>query len=154
MSIAYVKQVKPKEIDPTRAKHHITLHQVYVGVAATATMHEIKAGAKQEDVQKFRSDCTNFLIESILQIKQRFDLEAEIHDIASCIAPGNAAACVPQSLVQIIQKLPYLNEILDTAKLYLEWREHVFEDDLKPDLLKFLPRFHSPTHMSREFLAY
>lgn len=44
-------------------------------------MYEIKAGAKQEDVQKFRSDCKNFLIESILQIKQRFDLEAEIHDI-------------------------------------------------------------------------
>jgi hypothetical protein len=134
MSIAYVKQAKPKEIDPTRAGHHIPLHQVYVGVAATATMHEIKAGAKQEDVQKFRSDCKNFLIESILQIKQRFDLEAEIHDIVSCIAPGNAAARVPPSLVQIIQKLPYLNEILDTAKLDLEWREHVFEDDLKPDL--------------------
>ena len=134
MSIAYVKQVKPKEINPTRAGHHIPLHQVYVGVAATATMHGIKAGAKQEGVQKFRSDWKNFLIESILQIKQRFDLEAEIHDIVSCIAPGNAAACVPPSLVQIIQKLPYLNEILDTAKLDLEWREHVFEDDLKPDL--------------------
>jgi hypothetical protein len=78
LNIQYVKSTAPKFIDPTEVQHHVPLSQVYVGVAATATMHEIEAGARPEDVQQFRNDCKNFLMESIVQIQTRFDSDSEL----------------------------------------------------------------------------
>ena len=63
------------------------------------------------------ASCTN---------QEKILFRAKIHNIVSCIAPENAATRVPPSLIQIIQQLSYLNEVLNTAKFDLEWREHVF----------------------------
>jgi hypothetical protein len=78
LNIQYIKSTAPKFIDPTDVQHHVPLSQVYVGVAATATMHEIEAGARPEDVQQFKNDCKNFLMESIIQIQTRFDSDSEL----------------------------------------------------------------------------
>ena len=102
-------------------------------MAATATLREIAAGAK-EDVSAFRSHCRNFLVESIYQIQKWFDLDAEIHDIVQCTLPQNVASTIPPSLEGICQKLPYLKEILNTEKLDHEWREHGMHDKVNGDL--------------------
>ena len=107
MAVSYVKETNPKDIDPTKVNHHLPLTQVYVGVAATSTIHEIEARTRKEDVEKFRQDCKNFLVEGILQIKKRFDLDAGIHDIVQCISPAKAAARIPPSLANIFGKLFY-----------------------------------------------
>ena len=131
MVVQYVKETNPKDIDPTNVLHHVPQNQTYIGVAATAAIHEIEEEATNEDLERFRSDCKNFLIERILQIKQRFDLDAEIHAIVQCISPTKAACRTPSSLAQIIQ---YLSDILDVKKLDQEWRDHSLEDKIKSDL--------------------
>ena len=78
MDIQYVKSTDAKAIDPSDVQHHVPSRHVYIGVAATATMQEIKDGAKPEDVAKFQQDCKNFLIEAINQIKRRFDVDSDI----------------------------------------------------------------------------
>ena len=136
MDIRHVKVTNPKDIDPKNVTFHVPLNEVYVGVAATATLDEIKAGTSEEDtdLHNFMINCRNFLIESIEQIQRRFDLDAEIHDVVQCTLPQKAAARVPASLASVVKKLPYLNTILDTKKLDGEWRQHVFEENLGPDL--------------------
>ena len=134
MAVLYVKATKPNDINPTKVQHYLRFDQTYVGLAATATMHKIAAGANKEDVEKYLSDSRNFLSESILQIKQRFDLITEVHEIAQRISPVKVATRIPPLLVRIIQMLPYLPNILDVKKLDRECREHSLEEHVKPDL--------------------
>ena len=42
MVVQYVKETNPKGIDPTNVLHHVPQNQTYIGVAATATIHEIE----------------------------------------------------------------------------------------------------------------
>jgi hypothetical protein len=68
------------------------------------------------------------MIESIVQIQKRFDLDAEYHQIVECLSPHNAAAVMPRSLWRISQKLPYPGDFLDVKKLNMEWRQQAFEE--------------------------
>ena len=117
MVMDYVKKTVPSQIDPKCSCFHVPLKQVYLGMAAT-----------------FRTDCRNFLIESIEQIQKRIDLDAEILTIVQCILPANTASLTPTSLQPICKKLPYLNECLDTSKLDREWHQHVFESEVKSEM--------------------
>ena len=94
MNRDYVKATNPKKISPTCEEFHVPLENVYFGMAATATLREIAAEAKEEDVSAFGSHCRNFLVESISQIQKRFDLGAEIHDIVQCTLAQNAASTI------------------------------------------------------------
>lgn len=136
MKIHYVKSTTPKAVDPTIAECQQPLNKIYVGITATATLQEIKETVSEDDVdvQNFRTNCRNFLVESIHQLQQRFDLDSEIYYIIQCISPQKAAARVPPSLVEVVKKLPYLNEVLDAKKLDAEWRQHVFDPNLSPHL--------------------
>ena len=134
MTMDHVKDTKPKEIVPKCSSFHVPLEKVYIGMAATATLREIEIGAQREDVVKFRSNCKNFLVEAIVQMEKRFDLDAESHEIVQCTLPENAASMVPPSLKAICRKLPYLSEMLDTEKLDREWRQHAFESKINRDL--------------------
>lgn len=51
-----------KAIDLNDAQN-VPLTTVYIGLATTAAMQEIKEGSKPEDVSKFQHDCKNFLTE-------------------------------------------------------------------------------------------
>ena len=113
---------------------HIPLHQVYVGLEASATLQEIKEGASKEEIEKFLTSCKNFLIECILQIQKRFDLKAEYHEIVECRLPSIAASLTPRSLKGICEKLPYLCNILDLGKLDMEWRQQALEEKSGADL--------------------
>lgn len=98
-------------IDPTNVSFHLPLNETYIGMAATATLHEIKEDTREDDVdlRNFLINCRNFLIKSIEQIQRRFDLDGEIHNIVQCTLPWKAAARVPSSLAEVVKKLPYLN---------------------------------------------
>ena len=107
-------------------------------MSAAATLHEMEAGdlenTRSQDFEQFRTDCKNFCIEAILQIQNRFDLDAEIHTIVQCIVPANAASLKPPSLGPICQQLPYLKDCLNIDALDREWRLHAFEFNGKPDM--------------------
>ena len=133
LNVQYVKGSAAKSIDPTNIQHHVPLRQVYIGIAATATMHEIEAGAAQEDIEQFRNDCKNFLVESVVQIQNRFDSDCKLLSMVECISQKKASARIPSSLFNIVRNFPYLKE-LQPNQLDLEWREHSLEDKIKPDL--------------------
>ena len=136
MKIPFVKAASPKKIDPTKVENQLPLKEIYLGVAATATLHEIKENVPEDhvDVKNFYVNCRNFLIEIILQVQRRFDLDSEIYDVIQCISPKKAAARVPSSLAEVVKKLPYLDTILNVRKLDAEWREHALDDNLAPSL--------------------
>ena len=131
MAVVYVKETNPKDIDPTNVQHQLPLNQTYAGMAASATIQEIQADARKDDLEKFRRDCRNFLIEGISEIKQRFDLDTEVLEVVQCISLAKAAARIPPTLAHIFQKLPYLADLLDVKKLDQEWREHSLEKKIK-----------------------
>ena len=132
--LTYVKSTEAQDIDPADVQFHVPLHRLYLGVAATTTLQEM-TGARSCDVDTFRNDCKNFLIECIHQIKARFDIKSEIHDIAESLKPQNASQVAPPSLGPIADKLPYLKESLDIDELDREWRQHTFESGLTEDLM-------------------
>jgi hypothetical protein len=133
LDVQYVKTADAKSIDPTNHEHNVSLKQVYLCIAASATMEEIEAGTRNEDVQQFRNDCKNFLIESVVQIQKRFDSDSEVLGVVECISPQKASARIPSSLSSIARKLPYLGE-LDLHQLDLEWREHLLEEKVSQNL--------------------
>ena len=134
MKIEVVKSTKPQNLNPNDEQHHVPLHKTYIGLAATATLYEIQAGAKKEYLDKFFADCKNFLVESILQIQARCDITDPVHELVQCLLPSNAAALIPPSLGAICQKLPYLKDVVDLSMVDMEWRQHAFEDNAKSDL--------------------
>lgn len=136
MQVDVIKTEEAKDLDPTDIQHHVPLQHTYLGIGATATLHEIETSgsAKKEDVDKFLLDCKNFLIESMIQIKSRFDLDAEYHDIVQCIRPSNAANLNPSSLKTVCEQLPYLQKVVDINKLDMEWRLHAFDEKINSDL--------------------
>lgn len=136
MKVSIVKTTQAKDVDPTATdvQQHVPLRQTYLGMGATATLQEIEVGAKKEDVDKFYTDCKNFLIDSVLQIQSRFDLNAEYHDIVQCLRPCNAANLNPSSLANICEKLPYLKNVIDINRLDMEWRQHAFEEKANADV--------------------
>ncbi|CAB4020349.1 Hypothetical predicted protein [Paramuricea clavata] len=81
MTLDYMKKTAPSKIDSTSSAFHVPLIQIYVGMAATATLCEMEAdGAgetQSEQFDRFRTHCTDFLVEAILQIQKRFVLVAE-----------------------------------------------------------------------------
>ena len=134
IDLGIVKTTQVKDLDPSDLTKHVPLQQTYVGIAATSAIHSIKDKAKDEDINKFFTDCKNFLIESILQIRSRFDLNAEYHDLVECLQPQSAANLNPRSLARICEKMPCLKEVLDTSKLDLEWRLQGLDAKLNANL--------------------
>ena len=129
-----MKTTQVKDLDPSDISQHVPLQQTYVGMAATTTIQSIKDKAKEEDINKFFMDCKNVLIESILKIRSRFNLNAEYHGLVECLLSQNAASLNPRSLARICEKMPCLNEVLDTRKLDLEWRLQALDEQLNVNL--------------------
>ena len=98
MKIDIVKATPPNKLNPTDVSQHVPLSGAHVGLGATATLHEIASRTSKEDVHKFLSTCKDFLIESILQIQSRLDIDAPVHEIFQCLLPSNAAAVKTRSL--------------------------------------------------------
>ena len=62
-------------IDPSRSDKQLPLNQVYLGIAATDTLHTIRAECENDDhpgIPVICSHCRNFLIEAVKQILDQF----------------------------------------------------------------------------------
>ncbi|CAB4026400.1 zinc finger MYM-type 1-like [Paramuricea clavata] len=89
MKINIVKSTSPNKLNPTDVNQHVPLSETYVGLGATATIHEIASVAGKADVDNFLTTCKNLLIESILQIQSRFDIDDPVHEIIQCLLPSS-----------------------------------------------------------------
>ena len=92
MKLAIVKKTKANDQDPTDVQQNVPTPDVSW---ISASPFEIEANEKQEEVEMFLRICKDFLIETILQLKSRFDLNAEYHDIVQCLHPFSANKSQP-----------------------------------------------------------
>ena len=89
--------------------------------------------ARPTDVTTFYTDCRDFSIEMITQIKERFDVTSEIYTIVQFLNPKNAAVLNPPSISRIIEStFPSAN--LNENLLEFEWRGHIFEQEINKDV--------------------
>ena len=133
MEIAYVKDIKNAyDTDPTDNSHYVPLKNVYLGMTSTTTINEME-GARPTDVTTFYTDCRNFFIEMIMQIKERFDVTSEINTVIQCLNPKNTAVLNTPSISRIIEStFPTAN--LNKNLLELEWRGHIYEKEINKDM--------------------
>ena len=118
------------QIDVDNETHYLPLEKVYLGMAATDTIHCIKdtLGKEHPDVKLFYIHCRNFLIESVKQVMSRFD-SGDKFKFLSCFAPASAYALSPPTLVEGYHHLPYLNDVANCEEAEAEWRSHSFNPD-------------------------
>ena len=50
MDVKYIRSVPAQEIDPQKIEKHVPLDQVYLGLMASQSLQEIKAGANSSEV--------------------------------------------------------------------------------------------------------
>ena len=65
MFMEYGKRTVPAQINEGCSRFHVLLKQVYIGMAATATLREMEAAGvgqtRHQEFEKFYRDCRNFL---------------------------------------------------------------------------------------------
>lgn len=111
-------------VDPLDSANYSPLKDVYVGVCATETLFETK-DADPGQVEKVKRTCRDFYIESILQIKKRFDFNySTIFDDSVFLIPENARLLKPSTIYPLAKKYCLLNPSLgvDFQLLDAQWR--------------------------------
>ena len=131
----YTRSVSALKIDPNNEGHQVPLNKVYLGVAATETIRDIKGDLESrgltshEDIQLFRSHCTDFLIQAVIQIQDRFG-NCQNMDHLSCLSPIVAFNLEIPSLNSLYKEMPHLERVADLQSVDREWREHVLNPKL------------------------
>ena len=113
------------------------LHQVYVGILATDTIHSIEVddvdhGRSHQDIQLFHTHCRDFLIEAVKQIQDRFR-DCQKLDQLSCLSPSMAYNMKIPSLNPIYKEMPPLERFAELQKADQEWREHALGPNLSEE---------------------
>ena len=86
------------------------IDEVYLGIAATATLNECLALDDHEAVQSVKQTCLEFMLELVRQIRSHFDLSDSAYKLVEFIMPHNAVKCNPSSLHQLFYRsVPILN---------------------------------------------
>lgn len=137
MSMSYVRSTKAFDIDPNDVENHVPLHQVYVGILATDTIHNIEVddvdhGRSHQDIQLFHTHCRDFLIEAVKQIQDRFR-DCQKLDQLSCLSPSMAYNMKIPSLNPIYKEMPHLERFAELQKADQEWREHALGPNLSEE---------------------
>jgi hypothetical protein len=131
----YTRSVSALKIDPNNEGHQVPLNKVYLGVAATETIRDIKGDLESrgltshEDIQLFRSHCTDFLIQAVIQIQDRFG-NCQNMDHLSCLSPIVAFNLEIPSLNSLYKEMPHLERVADLQSVDQEWGEHVLNPKL------------------------
>lgn len=100
------------------------LEHIYLGVGASQTLMESKSTLPEEDVTYFLKNCLNFYIELASQIKNRFVFTDNVFDIIEIVNPLKAQSFNRKSLIDIINKFPFIKEFINCQELDNEWRHH------------------------------
>ena len=100
--------------DLSRKDKQLPLSQVYLGILATNTMHTIKAecGDKDPGIPLTYSQCREFLIEAVKQIKERISDCHKLH-VLSCFSPATAYNLRIPYFSGLYRKMPFLSEVVD-----------------------------------------
>lgn len=133
MSVPYIKRCEISALnpsDPLFSASMVSAENIYLGVAATETMKDLKATSSANEVTKFYDHCLNFLVESVRQIQTRFSLEEPIHDLVQCLDPKNAVNLQPKSLAPLFDAIPQLSKYADKRRTDEEWRSHCLCEEL------------------------
>eukprot|EP00794_Sanderia_malayensis_P011408 gene11408-12597_t len=124
LDLEYVKSKQAQEIEPE--SHQLPLEDVYVRMATTNTLSETEIrGARSSDLQTYRYDCRNFMIEIIHQIQKRFDMKGGYQDMSA-----EKLAHSDFKKLECGKKLTrsFRTKIVSVSQLDREWREHVLKD--------------------------
>lgn len=81
----------------------LNVENVYVGVAATATLSEcLKDNQGPQGVRQVRLTCQSFMVELVEQIRMRFSaLKSKMFDDLKFLHPSNAVNCHPASQLEV-----------------------------------------------------
>lgn len=125
LKISYVRSTSAFDIDPLDQEQQVPLNQVYTGIASMETVRSIEAdlGQNHPDIQLFRTHCRNFLIEVVVQIKERFS-DCQNLDHLSCLSPTVAYNLEVSSLSMLYQRMPHLEKVAKLQDVDQEWRDH------------------------------
>ena len=107
------------------------IDEVYLGIAATATLNECLALDDHEAVQSVKlvkQTCLEFMLELVRQIRSHFDLSDSAYKLVEFIMPQNAVKCNPSSLHQLFYRFPYLTDVADKTLVDVEWRKQALEE--------------------------
>lgn len=121
IQINCIRNGDPFTLDVHNSKLHVPVNQIYVGIDATDTLANSVVSKDLEGMTEFKKSCLAFLIEFIDQIRSRFHTEK--YKLLSFFIPANALSMKPNSLREVFQAFPFLNEMCDRKSSDLEWRQ-------------------------------
>ncbi|KAI4455591.1 hat family dimerization domaincontaining protein-related [Holotrichia oblita] len=105
-----------------------TLEDIYLGLAATQTLQDLKQTLPKEEISSFLKNCLSFYIELSTEIKNRFVFTDPIFEIIDILDPLMAQCFKIKSLSSVTSKFPFLKQYIDCQKLDNEWRQHGLMD--------------------------
>ncbi|KAG8184778.1 hypothetical protein JTE90_011564 [Oedothorax gibbosus] len=139
MDPKYIRNTEGLLIDPHASGYYLPLKSIYLGVMATETLNEL-CDAEEKEVEKIYKSVKDFYIESMVQIKKRFEFVTDDHfDDAQFLIPQNAKNLQPISLQPVAKKyLIHRTELnFNISRLDSHWREHIFLENTADDLHEY-----------------
>lgn len=126
-----VKSQDPFTLDIHAPQNKLKVENVYVGVAATATLSGC-LGDNQgpQGVRHVRQTCQSFLVELVEQIRMRFSVvKHKSFDNLKFLYPVNAVKCQPASLFEVYKSFTFLEDVAPLQLVDSEWRKQGIEED-------------------------
>lgn len=132
IQVSHLRNCDPFTLDVRNTHLQVPVSQLYLGIHATDTIQNSVLCKDHEGVKQFKLKCRDFLLELIDQIRTRFNTRS--FKILSFLVPKNALNLKPNSLREVFEAYPYLNDICDKESADLEWRklglEGLFSEEL------------------------
>lgn len=133
IKIGVVRNKDPFTLDIHAPHNRVNVENVYVGVAATATLSEcLKDNQGPQGVRQVRLTCQSFMVELVEQIRMRFSaLKSKMFDDLKFLHPSNAVNCHPASLLEVYESFRFLEDVAPLQLVDIEWRKQGIEEDSK-----------------------
>ncbi|KAJ8963505.1 hypothetical protein NQ314_005584 [Rhamnusium bicolor] len=127
LKMAYIKtcdDILKAEFKNT--EHFVDLEKIYIGITATESIVNLKkdSNVPRSEITCFFRTCQAFYIELTTDICKRFDFSDHLFDLISIVNPSIAQQFEIQSLAQVFQRFPILNNFVTRQKVDDEWRAH------------------------------
>ncbi|KAJ8970481.1 hypothetical protein NQ314_001210 [Rhamnusium bicolor] len=127
LKMAYIKicdDILKAEFKNT--EHFVDLEKIYIGITATESIVNLKkdSNVPRSEITCFFRTCQAFYIELTTDICKRFDFSDHLFDLISIVNPSVAQQFEIQSLAQVFQRFPILNNFVIRQKVDDEWRAH------------------------------
>lgn len=121
IQVSHLRNCDPFTLDVHNTHLQVPVSQLYLGIQATDTIQKSVLCKDLEGVKQFKLSCRAFLLELIDQIRTRFNTRS--FKMLSFLVPKNALNLKPNSLREVFEAYPYMNDICDKESADLEWRK-------------------------------